>query len=122
VADVVVLVARAGQTRYEGLRQSTEMLEHQHLNVAGVVLVGVTSVPNAYYYYYTSSTARAAKSATKQDRPGSRSPGPGDPRAGSPPGPAAPSIGGNGAGDNGKGGEWPPAPTEPRLDPAAPSQ
>jgi cellulose biosynthesis protein BcsQ len=65
VADLVVLVVRAGQTRNEALRQGVEIMDNHRVPVAGVVLVGVTSVPNAYYYYYASDTARAARNAVK---------------------------------------------------------
>jgi capsular exopolysaccharide synthesis family protein len=63
VADTVVLVVRADQTRAEALRQAAQTMEHHKVRVAGVILVGVTSVPNAYYYYYSRDTARAAKTA-----------------------------------------------------------
>lgn len=63
VADTVVLVVRADQTRAEALRQAVQMMAHHKVRVAGVILVGVTSVPNAYYYYYSRDTARAAKTA-----------------------------------------------------------
>ena len=63
VADTVVLVVRADQTRAEALRQAVQTMEHHKVRVAGVILVGVTSVPNAYYYYYSRDTARAAKTA-----------------------------------------------------------
>jgi capsular exopolysaccharide synthesis family protein len=65
VADLVVLIVRAGQTRKHALQQAVELMENHRVPVAGVVLVGVTSVPNAYYYYYASDTARAAKTAVK---------------------------------------------------------
>ena len=72
VADTVVLVVRAEQTRAEALRQAVQTMEHHKVRVAGVILVGVTSVPNAYYYYYSRDTARAAKSAVSEsvDRSG----------------------------------------------------
>ncbi len=63
VADTVVLVVRAEQTRAEALRQAVQTMAHHKVRVAGVILVGVTSVPNAYYYYYSRDTARAAKTA-----------------------------------------------------------
>ena len=65
VADLVVLVVRASQTRKEALRQAVEVMDNHRVKVAGVLLVGVTSVPNAYYYYYSSDAARAAKSAIR---------------------------------------------------------
>jgi Mrp family chromosome partitioning ATPase len=65
VADLVVLIVRASQTRKEALRQAVEIMDNHRVPVAGVVLVGVTSVPNAYYYYYSSDAARAAKTALR---------------------------------------------------------
>jgi capsular exopolysaccharide synthesis family protein len=64
-ADLVVLVVRAAQTRKEALRQAVEVMDNHRVPIAGVVLTGVTSVPNAYYYYYASDTARAARTAVK---------------------------------------------------------
>jgi capsular exopolysaccharide synthesis family protein len=72
VADLVVLVVRAGQTRKEALRQAVEIMDNHKVPVAGVVLTGVTSVPNAYYYYYASDTARAARTAVKSTSSGRR--------------------------------------------------
>jgi len=71
-ADLVVLVVRSGQTRKEALRQAVEIMDNHKVPVAGVVLTGVTSVPNAYYYYYASDTARAARTAVRSNSGGRR--------------------------------------------------
>lgn len=63
VADVVVVVVRAGHTRREALEQAAELLDHHKASVGGVILNGVSSASNAYYYYYSSDTARAARRA-----------------------------------------------------------
>jgi capsular exopolysaccharide synthesis family protein len=100
VADLVVLVVRASQTRKEALRQAVEIMDNHRVKVAGVLLVGVTSVPNAYYYYYSSDAARAAKSAMRTEETRSRGGGRGSGRA------QDPALGRGGkeiAGSNGNG-------------------
>jgi capsular exopolysaccharide synthesis family protein len=98
VADLVVLLVRASQTRKEALRQAVEVMDNHRVRVAGVLLVGVTSVPNAYYYYYSSDAARAAKTALRETAKPTRR-GSASRRS------SAPALGasGNGAGGNGAG-------------------
>jgi capsular exopolysaccharide synthesis family protein len=104
VADLVVLVVRAGQTRREALRQAVEIMDNHRVKIAGVVLVGVTSVPNAYYYYYSSDAAKAAKTAIRDSNQSTRR------RGGTPSSRKSAALGagenganGNSAGANGAG-------------------
>jgi Mrp family chromosome partitioning ATPase len=51
-ADMLVLVARVGVTKYDNAEQSIELLTRLDVPLAGVVLTGVAAASNDYYYYY----------------------------------------------------------------------
>ncbi len=56
-ADIVVLVAKAGESTITDARRAMEMLERVHAPIAGVVLLGASEAPNAYYNYYRGQAA-----------------------------------------------------------------
>ncbi|WP_376793357.1 polysaccharide biosynthesis tyrosine autokinase [Thermoflexus sp.] len=60
IADGVLLVVAAGETRRDAARQAVESLRQVRANVIGVVLNRVPIRPGGYYYYYSSSHQRRA--------------------------------------------------------------
>lgn len=53
VADIVLMVAKAGKTTFEGADRAMEVLERFGAPVVGIALVGANESPtNRYYYYY----------------------------------------------------------------------
>jgi Mrp family chromosome partitioning ATPase len=52
VADLVVLVARAGKTTGPHAQRATEVLHRLEATVAGVAMLGARYIPSAQYYYY----------------------------------------------------------------------
>jgi capsular exopolysaccharide synthesis family protein len=51
-ADMLLLVARVGQTKTDTAERSVELLNRLDVPIAGVVLMGATTASNDYYYYY----------------------------------------------------------------------
>lgn len=51
-SDIVLLVARAGQSTTADAARAMEMLERVHAPLAGVVLLGASEPASAYYNYY----------------------------------------------------------------------
>jgi Mrp family chromosome partitioning ATPase len=58
VADLVLLVARAGRTTRPNAQRATEVLHRLEATVAGVALLGARYVPSSQYYYYATEEGR----------------------------------------------------------------
>ena len=58
VADLVVLVARAGKTTRPNAQRATEVLHRLEATVAGVAMLGARYIPSAQYYYYATEEGR----------------------------------------------------------------
>ena len=58
VADLVVLVARAGKTTRPNAERATEVLHRLEATVAGVAMLGARYIPSAQYYYYATEEGR----------------------------------------------------------------
>ena len=69
VADVVVLVARAGRTTRPAAERATEVLQRLEATVAGVALLGIRYAPSAQYYYYATEEGRDPNRAEAESHP-----------------------------------------------------
>jgi Mrp family chromosome partitioning ATPase len=58
VADLVVLVSRAGKTTRPNAQRATEALHRLEATVAGVAVLGARYIPSAQYYYYATEEGR----------------------------------------------------------------
>ena len=70
--DLVVLVAKPGQTTTTEAERTVEKLERVHAPVAGVMLIGTTESPNNYYYYGQYQADPIPELGTKSKGRGSR--------------------------------------------------
>ena len=52
MADAVVLICRSGQTRYQSLRRTRDLLGSVHARLAGVVVNGLDTNSESHYNYY----------------------------------------------------------------------
>jgi Mrp family chromosome partitioning ATPase len=79
VADHVILVVNAGQTKAEAAARAAELLERRGKPPLGVALVGTRDVPNSSEYYYSDDdpylvqSKRKRADRTRKDRFGSDS-------------------------------------------------
>jgi Mrp family chromosome partitioning ATPase len=69
VADVVLLVARAGRTTKPAAARATEVLQRLEATVAGVALLGARYVPSSQYYYYATEEGRDPNRAEAESHP-----------------------------------------------------
>ncbi|MDW3217895.1 MAG: division plane positioning ATPase MipZ [Acidimicrobiales bacterium] len=68
VADHVVLVVNASETKAESAARASELLERRGLAPLGVALVGARDVPNASDYYYSDGDPYLEPSARRRRR------------------------------------------------------
>jgi Mrp family chromosome partitioning ATPase len=69
VADLVLLVSRAGKTTRPQAQRATEVLHRLEATVAGVAMLGARYIPSAQYYYYATEEGRDPNRAEAESHP-----------------------------------------------------
>jgi Mrp family chromosome partitioning ATPase len=69
VADLVLLVSRAGKTTRPQAQRATEVLHRLEATVAGVAMLGARYIPSAQYYYYATEDGRDPNRADAESHP-----------------------------------------------------
>ncbi|MFI5054686.1 MAG: hypothetical protein ACHQDE_10015, partial [Acidimicrobiia bacterium] len=66
-ADLVLLVARSGETSFSAAARAVALLGRLDAPLAGVLVAGVKAVSNDYYYYYQRDRVDGRKAPRRAD-------------------------------------------------------